>query len=49
VGNPIWLSDVSNMELQRNVDEFGLSRHIWDVDHAGSNPDIQTKNVPAVL
>ena len=30
------------MERQRNVEESGLSRHIWDVEHAGSNPAIPT-------
>ena len=42
MSNTIGLSDVSNMERQRNVEESGLSRHIWDVEHAGSNPAIPT-------
>ena len=42
MNNTIGLSDVSNMERQRNVEESGLSRHIWDVEHAGSNPAYPT-------
>ena len=45
MNNTIGLSDVSNMERQRNVEESGLSRHIWDVEHAGSNPAIPTDMV----
>ena len=37
------------MERQRNVEESGLSRHIWDVEHAGSNPAYPTTLVVSSL
>ncbi len=34
-----------NTQLFRVVEEFGLSRFIWDEEHAGSNPAYSTNTV----
>ena len=38
-------SNPVRVTIKRNVEESGLSRHIWDVEHAGSNPAIPTDMV----
>lgn len=39
----MWKTYRAYLSLQRVVEESGLSRCIWDAEHAGSNPVYSTK------
>lgn len=39
----MWKTYRAYLSLQRVVEELGLSRCIWDAEHAGSNPVYSTK------